>query len=387
MTDPRRLFDAATAADRWPVYDELRAGCPLRIGRRSWVVISHEHVREVLNDPVSYSSDVKDRPNPVFRDSPLVFDDPPRHTPLRRLVVSTFTPRRIAAQEEWIRAVAIELLEAAAPGPFDFVAAVSDPMPVRVIAHLLGVPPEEHEQLKQWSEDRSHVTYHGDDDAPRTPELLAALEGCEAMYARFRELLAERRRRPTDDLLSALLTAEVDGVRLSEREIVGIAAVLLTAGNLTTSRLLSNLAHLLATRPDVAELVAADRARIPGVVDECLRLESPLQFPIRKTTRDTGLGGVTIPEGHTVMVGIGPANRDPAAFERPAELVVDRQGGHLAFGQGIHFCAGAALARLEAKVVAELVTSGPRRLSPAGTAVREPAIAHCGFERLPVTCA
>ncbi|MCB0996052.1 MAG: cytochrome P450 [Acidimicrobiales bacterium] len=384
MTDPSRLFDPATAADRWPVYDELRSGCPLQIGRRSWVVISHDHVRQVLNDPASFSSDVRDRGNPVFRESPLVFDDPPRHTPLRRLVISTFTPRRIAAQEPWVRGVAAELLDALAARPADFVAEVANPLPVRVIAHLLGVPPDEHEQLKRWSEDRSFVTYHGHDDAPRTPELLDALAGCEAMYERFRELLAERRNTPTDDLLSALLAAEVDGHRLTEQEIVGIGAVLLTAGNLTTSRLLSNLAHLLATDDRVAGLAATRPDTIPAIVDECLRRESPLQYPIRKTAVDAELGGVTIPAGHTVLVGIGPANRDPGAYERPDEVDIERSGAHLAFGQGIHFCAGAALARLEGKVVAELLTEGPRRLALDGPAVPEPTISHCGFERLPV---
>lgn len=380
-----RLFDPETARNRWPVYDELRPDCPLQIGRRTWVVLSHDHARRVLGDPGTFSSDVRDLGNPVYRDSPLVFDDPPRHTALRRLVTVALTPRRVSELEPWIRSTAAGLIEGLVPGPTDFVATVADPLPVLVIARLLGVPAEEHRQLKQWSDDRGYVTYHGGRDAPRTPELEAAEAGCEAMYARFRELLAERRRAPRDDLLTALSSAEVDGTRLSEREVVGIASVLLTAGNLTTTRLLSNLAHLLATNPELRARASADPAVVPAIVEESLRRDSPLQFPVRRAATDAPLGSATIPAGHTVMVGIGPANRDPAAHHEPDRVVLDRAEGHLAFGHGIHFCAGAALARLEARVTVELLTRNGLQLALAADPVPEAAIAHCGFERLDVT--
>ena len=383
--DPKIVFDPATPGNRWRVFDSLRGRGPLRLGRTSWMLIDYEDVRAALADPARFSSDQRQSSNPVFRSSRLIFDDPPRHTSLRRLVSAAFTPRRVAAQRDWIRAAADGLLDALAPGD-DFVAGYAVPLPVRVIAHTLGVPTDQVDQLKTWTDDRSFVTYHGGDGRPRTSELAQAEAGCAALEDWFAELVNDRRRSPRDDLLTAFTTAEVDGERLTDEEIVGVATVLLTAGNITTTRLLSVMANALARQPELFIRLKRQPDLAEPFIEECLRFQSPLQFPIRRAACDAHLGGVTIPAGHSVMIGIGPANRDRAAFDDPDELRLDRSEPHLAFGHGIHFCAGAALARLEAHITVEALCDRYETLSFWADPVPEnDGIAHCGYSELRLT--
>lgn len=333
-----QLHAAAAGGDPFAVYDELRPLSPVRTGSRSWLLVSYDHVRTALADPARFSSNVRDSDNPVFRDSPLVFDDPPRHTHLRRLVVAAFTPSRVAAAEPWIRDLANGYLDALPTDTVDFVAGYADPLPVSVIARLLDIPATDGARFKQWSNDRAHVTYHFRGGA--TPELEAAVAGCRALDDYMARLAARRRAAPGDDLVSALATAEVDGERLTLDEVAGVCAVLLSAGNLTTTRLLANLVAALATDPDRFAELRADRALAAPLIEESLRLDSPVQTPIRRTTTDVDLGGTVIPAGHFVTIGLGAANRDAAHREEP----------HLAFGHGIHYCLGASLAKLEAEV-------------------------------------
>lgn len=346
------------------------------------MLVDHEDVRTALADPTRFSSDQRHSSNPVFRSSPLIFDDPPRHTSLRRLVAAAFTPRRVAAQRNWIRTTADNLLDALAPGD-DFVAGYAVPLPVQAIARVLGVPTDEVDQLRAWTDDRSFVTYHGGDGRPRTPELAQAEAGCAALEDWFAQLVDDRHRSPQDDLLTAFTTAEVDGERLTDVEIVGVATVLLTAGNITTTRLLTVMACALAQRPELFAQLQDKPELAEPFAEECLRFQSPLQFPIRRTACDTSLGGVTIPAGHSVMVGIGPANRDGKVFDHPDELVLERAEPHLAFGHGIHFCAGAALARLEAHITAEALCDRYETLNlEAEAAPEDDGIAHCGYSEL-----
>ena len=380
--DPKIVFDPATPGNRWRVFDSLRGRGPLRLGRTSWMLVDYEDVRAALADPARFSSDQRHSSNPVFRSSRLIFDDPLRHTILRRLVAAAFTPRRVAAQRDWIRAAADGLLDALAPGD-DFVAGYAVPLPVRVIAHTLGVPTDQVDQLKTWTDDRSFVTYHGGDGRPRTPELAQAEAGCVALDDWFADLVDDRRRTPRDDLLTAFTTAEVEGEHLTDQEIVGVATVLLTAGNITTTRLLGVMACALAQRPELFAWLKEQPNQIDPFTEECLRFQSPLQFPIRRAACDVDLDGVTIAAGHTVMVGIGPANRDRTAFDQPDELRLARPQPHLAFGHGIHFCVGAALARLEARITVESLCDRYNRLSLWSDPVTEDdGIAHCGYSEL-----
>jgi cytochrome P450 len=370
MDGPELLRDPATLADPFPAYDRLRAQSPLRVGGRSWILLSYDHVRRALGDPQRFSSDVRASDNPVFKHSPLVFDDPPRHTVLRRLVTHAFTPRRVQQAEPWIESLATDLLDAMGEGPADFMAGYADPLPVLAIARMLGIPAERHREFKQWSNDRAYVTYHA--RGPRTPELEAAEAGCRAQEEFLHAMAHERRARPGDDLISALATAEVDGDRLEIEDVAGTCSVLLSAGNLTTTRLLGNVVADLASDPSAWAAVRDGSCAIDDVIERSLRVDSPVQTPIRKTTDDVELDGTVIPAGQFVTIGIGAANRDPAGASQP----------HLAFGHGIHYCLGAALARLEATVTLRTLAARCPNLRVAEAPVREVGLAHRGYERL-----
>jgi cytochrome P450 len=365
-----RLRAAAEAGDPFAVYDELRPHSPVRTGSRSWLLVTYDHARAALADPDRFSSNVRDSDNPVFRNSPLVFDDPPRHTRLRRLVAAAFTPARVAAAEPWIRALADELLERMGSGPVDFVESYADPLPVLVIARLLGVPTGDAPRFKQWSDDRAYVVYHS--RGPRTEAVDAAEAGCRALDEYLTALARERRAAPGPDLVSALATAEVDGERLGIEDVAGTCAVLLSAGNLTTTRLLANLVATLAGAPDRFASLREDRSIASGLVEESLRLDSPVQTPIRRTLVDVEIGNTVIPAGHFVTVGIGAANRDPDRTGEP----------HLAFGHGIHYCLGATLARMEAKVTLDALAERYSTIRFAEPPVRDPSLAHRGYRIL-----
>jgi cytochrome P450 len=194
--------------------------------------------------------------------------------------------------------------------------------------------------------------------------------------------VAERRARPRGDLLSALAAAAVDGATLADEEIAELGGVLLSAGNVTTTRLLGNLFHLLASSPDLLHRLRGDRTLIAPVVEEVLRLESPVQFPARITTRDVELSGTTIPAGHFVMVGLGSANHDARYSPDPDCFRPGERPPHLAFGYGIHFCAGAALARREAVLTMHAILDRYDRIEVAATPIREDGLAHRGYAQL-----
>lgn len=375
----RLLKAPATQTDPYPTYDALRERCPVRVGSRSAILLRYDHVRAALADAERFSSNVRDSDNPAFRHSPLVFDDPPQHTHVRRVLAKAFTPRRIAEAEPWVRSLAHECVDAmhaaiATTGaPADFVAHVADPLPVRAIATMLGISTERHRDFKRWSHDRSFVTYNF--RGPRTPELESAMSGVQAQHDFFLDLVRERRVAPGDDLVSALVQADVDGDRLDDDEAAGVCSVLLSAGNLTTTRLLGSLVGRLAADAAAwAQVRAGGAAARDAVIEDVLRLESPVQTPIRITTCDVELAGTVLPKGTFVTIGIGAANRDPAGADQP----------HLAFGHGIHYCMGAALARLEAAVVLEVLAERAPLLRVDGDARPEVGMSHRGYLELPL---
>jgi cytochrome P450 len=406
-TPRQELWHAdVTRTDPFATYDLLRAGGPLETSPGRWILLGHDDVRAAFADHVRFSSDIRRPDNPVFANTPLVFDDPPRHTKLRRLVSKVFTPSRIAALEPAIRATASELLDtietrargggARGDDPrvvtgVELVEEYADPLPVVTIAMLLGIPVDRHREFKRWSHARATVTYQGPGaDAQADRDIVA-------MDRYLADLAATRRAEPGDDLLSALTATEVDGVGLTDTEIAGLATVILTAGNLTTTRLIANVVHALATgvvgrlpglvgfdRRD--SLAPPARAAIAALVEESLRIDSPVQVPARRTTVDVAYpaDGVTIPAGSFVMLGVGAANRDPAAFDEPAAFVPGRSSPHLAFGHGIHVCLGAALARLEAVVTVDLLLERYQAIELDGEPSRTPGLTHRGFDHLPL---
>jgi cytochrome P450 len=317
-----------------------------------WLVLDYAGVERALTDHAHFSSNVS--PSRNVRFEWLLFMDPPRHSRLRSLVAHAFTPRSIAALEPRIRTIARELLDAAGDA-FDVVADFAGRLPVRVIAELLGVA--DAARFPAWSAAIVGLgdTIVGDAAAARAASDAFATADDE-MGAFFTPLLATRRAHPADDLLARLATAEVDGERLDDDEILRFVQLLLAAGTETTTDLVSNaLLSLDEHRNEWAKL-RADLSLLPRAIEEVLRYRSPAQIVFRATRADLELGGVRVPAGKMVLVVVGAANRDPAVFAAPDRFDILREPNpHLAFGRGLHFCIGAPLSRLEGRVaLAEL---------------------------------
>ncbi len=287
----------------------------------------------------------------VLRSRSLIAADPPVHGPMRNLVNRGFTPRGIALLETRIRAIARASLDALeGKSEFDLMTEFSVPLPVKVIAELLGVEPERSADFKRWS-DCAVAGATGGAGALR-PETV--LQGFSELSTYITGVVEQRRRRPQDDLISTLIRAEDGEVGLTPIDVVMFTLLLLLAGNETTTNLLGNALLALMDHPDQLARVQRDPSRIPALVEEALRYDGPIQFLFRQATQDVELAGVTIPAGATVMPLIGSANRDDAQFADADRFDISRNTqGHLAFGLGIHFCLGASLARLEARVALE----------------------------------
>ncbi|MER6048624.1 cytochrome P450 [Streptomyces sp. NPDC001793] len=350
------------------VFDELigrwltlRAAGPVRHDERQgvWQVLDHRSVAAVLADPATYSSDLSGltptQPDfETFREGNFVGMDPPRHRTLRTLVSQAFTPRVVAGLEPRIHTLTTELLDAVADRDrFDVVDALAYPLPVIVIAELLGVPAGDRGLFQEWAA----ALFAGDDlgDAPDMADLERALN---ALAPTVREMngylldhIRRHRRDPGDDLTGRLLVAEADGVRLTDQEIVGFVALLLVAGHITTTALLGSAVLCLDAHPDAAALLRAEPGRLPTALEEVLRWLPPFPELGRRTTREVEIGGHTLPTDTLVMAHLATANRDPARFTEPDRFDVTRRPNpHLTFGHGIHFCFGAPLARLEARI-------------------------------------
>jgi cytochrome P450 len=323
-----------------------------------WQVFSYADVARILSDPATFSSNTTtfNPPQPdvdLFFKGNIVRMDPPRHRKLRTLVSQVFTPRMVAALAPRIAEVTTSLLDAVdGADRLDLVDALAYPLPVTVIAELLGVPAQDQPRFRSWAEALFNQQTVDATTVP-TEELINAIaptirEMNEYLLAHIRS----RRQQPTDDLIGKLTAAEIDGERLADGEIVGFAGVLLLAGHVTTTALLGNTVLCFDHHPEAAAAVRADRHLLPAAIEEVLRFRSPFPRLARVTTTDTEIGGRTVPAGQLVAAWIAAANRDPARFPEPDRFDIHRTStGHLAFGHGIHFCIGAPLARLEAKIV------------------------------------
>jgi cytochrome P450 len=350
-------WDRKLHEDPYPVYRRLRDEFPVHHnGRLRFYTLSrHADVMAALQDPDLYISGkgvyvgLPEGSKEATGQFPLLITtDRPRHTKLRALVSRAFTPRRVAQLEPRIRAIARDLLDKLeSRGEFDLVREFSGPLPTIVIAEMLGVPPEDQE----WFKEKSIAVAQFDPTKPRDEASMApALE----LGRYLAEVFAARRREPRDDLISALLAAEIDGERLNDIELIGFGFLLLVAGNETTTNLISNAAILLDRHRDQRRLLLEDPSRIGNAVEEFLRFDSPVQGLARTTTAPVTLHGVTIPEDSKVLLLFGSANHDERAIRDADRFDVLRAPNpHVAFGFGAHFCLGANLARLEAKVAFE----------------------------------
>jgi cytochrome P450 len=353
------LFSTESLSDPYPAYRAMRERGPVqRTAAGHWLALGYDEVSRLLTDPrfgeaagrggrIRLSRDRREGPQRLLgRVDTMLSQDPPEHTRLRRLVSKAFTPSSVQKMRPRIQQIVDELLEGlAGRAEFDLVAEVSWPLPVIVIADMLGIAREDRERFKRWS-DAMVATLGGDyaslDEARRSNEELVEYVS---------RVIAERRNEPRDDLISRLVAAEERGQTLSEDEMLGTVALLLVAGNETTTHLISNGMLLLLRHPDQIARLRTDPSLLPSAVDEMLRCTGPVHTTRRTARTEVSLGGAEIKEGDVVIGVLAAANRDPAKYEDPEKFDVARNPtDHLAFGDGIHFCLGASLARLEAQI-------------------------------------
>ncbi|TMC92669.1 MAG: cytochrome P450 [Chloroflexi bacterium] len=337
-------------------YRMMRATQPVfqRPDWGGWQVFRYADVSRVLSEHATFSSDARrmaqlegSQGDADPLGSSILQMDPPRHRQLRNLVSQAFTPRMVAQLEPRITAITNELLDhVTAAGEMDVVRDLAYPLPVTVIAELLGIPAELREDFKRWSD-----AFVAGDQGLSEEERRALFQEIQSMYGYFTQVLEERRQHPQNDLVSALLAASVDGQRLSTVELLGFCGLLLVAGNETTTNLLGNMILCFDEHPDVVDRLRANRALVPGAIEETLRYYSPVKGMTRVTTTETILGDQRIGPDQIIIAWIGSANRDEAEFPDADRFDIEREPNrHVAFGRGIHFCLGAPLARLEAKV-------------------------------------
>ena len=375
------------AHNPFPWYEEMRRVSPVHVDPHSGVlsVFGYDHVQRVLSDYEAFSSERGPRDGSASSalGTSLISSDPPRHRQLRNLVTQAFTPRAIARLAPRITTIISELLDlVAGAGRMDFIADLADPLPVIVIAEMLGIPTAERVRFKRWSDaivSTSAVPAAGQ---------LSFMDAQREMAFYFSRLLADRRADPRDDLISHLIAAEIDGQRLTEIELIGFCVLLLVAGNETTTNLLGNAILCFDEHPDVYERLRAQPDLIPSAIEEVLRYRSPVQSMFRSATGETNLDGVVTRPGQPVVAWIGSANRDEAQFPNADVFDIERAPNrHLAFGHGIHFCLGAPLARLEARLALEAITTRfrtIRRIPDAPIRWMESSIVY-GVKTLPVT--
>ncbi|WP_243716639.1 cytochrome P450 [Actinomadura sp. KC345] len=375
-------------ADPYPVYARLREEAPLYRSEELdfWALSRHADVVSAFRDATRFSSAngplLEQRAwGPQARKAmSFIAMDPPEHTRMRRLVSRAFTPRRIAELETGIRAIARRHLEAALErGEFDLVTDIAAPLPTDVISELVGVPEADRPELRRLADAALHRE-------PGTQEI--SQEGATALLelvGHFAEIVADRHRHRRDDLASALLDAAVDESSLTDEEIIAFLHLLVGAGNETTANLLGNAVYWAWRHPD--QRAKAFDGRVAGWVEETLRYDTPAPTQLRTLTEDVELHGTRLTAGSRIMLLPGAANRDPRVFERAEEYDLDRDTAEMAsFGSGPHFCLGAALARLEARIVLEEIVDrvADYDLNPSAGRRRQ-SIHIRGFASLPMT--
>jgi len=377
-----RALPAGFYEDPFPTYHALRRWDPVhRDPDGSYFLTRYDDVVAVYQDHRRFSSDKRVEFAPKFGDTPLyehhttsvVFRDPPDHTRIRKLFAPAFTPKALAALEPRVVRLVDSLLDAAAArGGMDVVEDFAAALPIQLIGDMLGVPADERGPLRGWS----LAILGALEPEPGDERLQAGNRAVEEFKAYLRRLIGERRRRPGNDpgeILSALLAAEDAGDRLTEIELLHQCIFLLNAGHETTTNLIANAVAALLEHPHEWARLRTHPALLSSAVEEFLRYQSPNQLGNRRVVAEVEVGGVRMPEGTLVTLGIGAANRDPAQFPDPDRLDLGRAPNrHLAFITGIHACAGMWLARMEGRVAIGRLVERFERLRAAAPPVRAP---------------
>jgi cytochrome P450 len=386
MLNPPPLHDPQFhAGDPFPTFRRLRAEAPVYWHPTPgfWALTRHEDVVAVSRDPATFCSSrgvlLSDIERPIMPRQSIIYIDPPEHAQYRKLVQPAFSPGRLRALEERIAIMVRELVaDIHEDESVDFVEVFAAPLPLLVIAEMLGVPGSDRERFKRWSDAIIEAgTQPNPENMAQSVELLEY----------FRGVIAERRQRPGEDLISVLVHSEIDGECLEEFDLLMFCMTLLVAGNETTRNLLSHGALALATNPDQRALLAGDATLMPRAVEEMLRWGSPVSSFMRVATRDTELGGTPIREGDRLLLLYSAANRDTAVFGADAEeFRVQRDASrHLAFGFGEHFCLGAQLARMEARIAFGQLLNRFERWELSGAVERLPSQFMRGIVHLPLS--
>jgi cytochrome P450 len=385
------LFSDEMRRNPYPLYEQMRNASPVHYVPPpfdAWMIFDYQNVKRALNDHDLFSSQVPAPPNW------FIFSDPPSHTKLRTLISQAFTPRVVANLEPRIRELSRQLLDKAADkaatrGEMDLAAEYSVPLPMMVIAEMIGMPVAEWPRFNRWSDailKLSHTRSAGEQAATALNEFRSVSTEMSAYLA---EMIEWRRANPKDDLLTRLVAAELEGQHLAPEEILGFLQVLIVAGQETTTNLINNAVLCLIEHPDQRERLQQRIDLLPSAIEEVLRYRSPVQWMMRTPKRDVEVLGKVIPAGKLVLPMIGSANRDSGQFPQAGRFDIERAPNpHIAFGHGIHFCLGAPLARLEARIaLADLL----ERVKDFESACDEPweprqALNVHGPARLPIRC-
>ena len=397
--DIKRL-DAAFLDDPFPVYRALREHDPVhRMPDGSYFLTRYEDCAAVYRDPATWSSDKKVDFRPNFGDSSLyehhttslVFNDPPYHDRVRKLLSPAFTPRALKALQPRIETLVDRLLDRAAErGSIDLVEDFAAPVPLQLIGDMLHMPEDERGTLPGWS-----LAILGALEPVLRPEQFErGTQAVDEFKDYLRGLIARRSKENSPDdseILSKLVAASAfapagaSGERLTELELLHNCIFLLNAGHETTTNLISNAVDVLIRNPDAMQELRDNPDRIDTAIEECLRLESPVQLGNRRATQDTVLGGVAVPQGTYVHIAIGAANRDPAQFDEPDRVDIRRHPNrHLAFGTGIHACSGMSLARMEAQVAIARLVQRFSTIESTGEFARSGRARFRGFMKYPI---
>ncbi|MEV5831993.1 cytochrome P450 [Nocardia sp. NPDC052112] len=384
-------YDYRFHDDPYPTYERLRIDAPLYHNRELnfWALSRHSDVIAAFRDNVRLSSANGVSLDPAawgphaHRTMSFLAMDDPRHVRMRRLVYKGFTPRRVTEMDNRIHELTLEHLEPAlARGTFDWIEDFAGKLPMDVISELMGVPESDRAEVRRLAD----LVVHREEGVLDVPG--AAIEAALKLIGYYTDMVAERRRTPTEDLTSALLDAEIDGDRLSDEEIIGFMFLMVVAGNETTTKLLGNALYWSARNPGEYAKVVADLHLVPDWVEETLRYDTSSQIVARSAATDLDMHGMTIPAGSKVLLLIGSANRDSDVFEYGDSYRIDRpdKGNLASFGAGVHFCLGAHLARLETTIALREFASRVRGYGLAEEGIERVHSTNVrGFAKLPIT--